>query len=84
MTITYKIKDYKTDPDDALKTMVGFIVTDEKGRQFLIDKKVTTGSNTKEQIITAAHTASQTEVNDWIAYEENIGKTWNPDTNTLE
>jgi len=84
MALTYKIKNYETDVDDASKTMVGFTVTnDSLGGTFLIDKKVTTGSKTRDQIVAAAHAAAQTEVLAWVAFESNLGLTFDPDTGTV-
>jgi|TARA_B110000196_G_C20843269_1_gene519283 hypothetical protein len=83
MALTYKIKNYETDVDDASKTLVGFKVTNEAGGLFLIDKKITTGSNTKNQIVAAAHAAAQTEIQAWVDYEATVGLTFDPDSGTL-
>ena len=64
--------------------MVGFTVTnDSPAGAFLIDKKITTGSNTRDQIVAAAHAAAQTEVLAWVAFEANLGLTFDPDTGTV-
>jgi len=84
MALTYKIKNYETAADDASKTLVGFTVTnDSPAGAFLIDKKITTGSNTRDQIVAAAHAAAQTEVLAWVAFEANLGLTFDPDTGTV-
>ncbi len=84
MALTYTIKDYRTDVEDNTKTLVGFSITDDNAGLFIIDKAVTTGSNTKEQIISAAQLAAQPEIDEWLSVEENVGKVWNPDTQILE
>ena len=84
MALTYKRKNYETAADDASKTLVGFTVTnDSPAGAFLIDKKITTGSNTRDQIVAAAHAAAQTEVQAWVAFEANLGLTFDPDTGTV-
>ena len=83
MALTYKIKNYETDVDDASKTLVGFNVTNEAGGLFLIDKKITTGSKTRDQIVAAAHAAAQTEIQAWVDYEATVGLTFDPDSGTL-
>jgi len=83
MALTYVIKNYETDASDSSKTMVGFKVTNEAGGLILIDKRITTGSNTKNQIVAAAHAAAQTEIQAWVDYEANIGLTFDPDSGTL-
>ena len=54
MSLTYKIDKFQTDPDDATKTLVGLAVSDASGNLFIIDKRVTTGSNSDEQLVAAA------------------------------
>ena len=83
MAIIYKIKSFQTDPEDATKTLVGFTITNDKENILFIDKSVTTGSNTDAQLITAAQTAAQSEINAWTEEKEIVGKTWNPDTSEL-
>ena len=85
MALTYTIKTFEADDNDASKTRVGFTVIDDTDDSvFVIDKLITTGSKTDNAITQEAHTAAQTEVNEWVASRANIGKTWNPDTNTME
>ena len=73
-----------SDPDDASKTFVTLIVTDDAANTFVISKSVTTGSNTDAQIIKAAQTAAQTEIDNHFAKFATVGKTWNPDTESIE
>tara|TARA_Y100001937_G_C7055804_1_gene301330 strand:- start:167 stop:421 length:255 start_codon:yes stop_codon:yes gene_type:complete len=84
MSLTYKIDKFQKDPDDATKTLVGFRITDEAGNVFIIDKRITTGSNSDEQLVTAAQAAGQAEIDEWAASFANVGKTWNPETNSFE
>ena len=66
------------------KTFVTLLVTDDAKHNFAISKSVTTGSNTDAQIIKAAQAAAQTEIDNHFAQVANIGKTWNPDTESIE
>ena len=67
MALKYNINMFETDPDDASKTFVTLIVTDDAANTFVISKSVTTGSNTDAQIIKAAQTAAQTEIDNHFA-----------------
>lgn len=84
MALKYEINMFQTDPDDASKTFVTLLVTTESGKSFAISKSVTTGSNTDAQIVKAAQTAAQSEIDTWVSQVANIGKTWNPDTESIE
>mgnify|MGYP003142986688 CR=1 FL=1 len=84
MSLTYTIDKFETDPDDATKTLIGFRITDANGDIFIIDKRVTTGSNSDEQLVTAAQSAAQSEIDAWVSSNANVGKTWNPDTKSFE
>lgn len=84
MALKYNINMFETDPDDATKTFVTLLVTDDDGHAFGISKSVTTGSNTDAQIIKAAQTAAQTEIDNHFAKVANVGKSWNPDTESIE
>jgi|TARA_A100000172_G_C3013110_1_gene100519 C4-type Zn-finger protein len=84
MALKYNINMFETDPDDASKTFVTLIVTDDAANTFVISKSVTTGSNTDAQIIKAAQTAAQTEIDNHFAKFATVGKTWNPDTESIE
>jgi hypothetical protein len=63
MALKYEINMFETDPNDASKTFVTLLVTDDNKHAYAISKSVTTGSNTDAQ---------------------NVGKTWNPDTESIE
>lgn len=85
MPLQFKIKDYRIDPEDETKTYVGFqIVDNEDGSVFIIDKKVTTGSKTQNEILTEAKQMSQAEIDEWQGGIKDIGKTWDPETGLLE
>ena len=84
MALTYQIDKYEVDSEDDTKTKVGFKVTNDSGNILIIDKSVTTGSNTAEQIVTAAQADAQDEINAWDTATAKVGKTWNPETNEFE
>ena len=84
MSLKYEINMFETDPNDASKTFVTLVVTTEAKKSFAISKSVTTGSNTDAQIVEAVQTAAQSEIDIWVAQTANIGKIWNPDTNSIE
>ena len=82
MTLKYVIKDFR---DEGDKKYVGFLVTDEKGSQFAIDKKVSLSEGkTDEQYVKDAVALAKSEIDGWVASFAQIGKTWNPDTEALE
>jgi hypothetical protein len=84
MALKYEINMFETDPNDASKTHVTLLVTDDNKHAYAISKSVTTGSNTDAQIIKAAQAAAQTEIDNHFAQVANVGKTWNPDTESIE
>ena len=84
MALKYEINMFETDSRDASKTFVTLVVTDDAAHSFVISKSVTTGSNTDAQIIKAAQTAAQTEIDNHFAKVANVGKSWNPDTESIE
>ena len=84
MALKYEINMFETDSSDASKTFVTLVVTDDAAHSFVISKSVTTGSNTDAQIIKAAQTAAQTEIDNHFAKVANVGKSWNPDTESIE
>jgi len=84
MALTYQIDKYEVDSEDDTKTKVGFKVTNDNGKILIIDKSVTTGSNTAEQIVTAAQADAQDEINAWDTATAKVDKTWNPETNEFE
>ncbi len=86
MALKYTLKTFEkeTEPKEgggrqivAGKTRVGFVVEDENGNRFLIDKVLTTGSKSQEDLTTEAHGLCQTEVTEWTESVKNIGKEWN-------
>tara|TARA_R100000655_G_scaffold108842_1_gene161727 strand:+ start:508 stop:762 length:255 start_codon:yes stop_codon:yes gene_type:complete len=84
MALKYEINMFETDPNDASKTFVTLVVTTEDEKSFAISKSITTGSNTDAQIIKAAQTEAQSEIDTWVSQVSNIGKTWNPETEKIE
>ena len=84
MALKYEINMFETDPDDASKTFVTLVVTTEAGKSFAISKSVTTGSSTDTQIVKAAQAAAQSEIDTWASNNANVGKVWNPDTESIE
>ena len=84
MSLTYKIKTYETDTEDSSKTRVGFYVTDAQDNKLAIDRLVTTGSKSKEEIITEASNLAKDSIDKWASEFEVVGKIWNPDTNSFE
>ena len=84
MSLTYAIDKFEIDGEDATKTLIGFRITDANGDIFIIDKRVTTGSNSDEQLVTAAQSAAQSEIDAWVASRANVGKIWNPNTNSFQ
>ena len=84
MSLTYTIDKFEIDGEDATKTLIGFRITDANGDIFIIDKKVTTGSNSDEQLVTAAQSAAQSEIDAWVASRANVGKIWNPTDKKFE
>ena len=81
MALKYEIHKMHTDDDDSSKTKVGFKVTSDSGSVLIIDKVITTGSKTAEQIVTEAQTASKSEIDAWVATQSNIGRVWDADNN---
>jgi len=84
MSLTYTIKNYETDTEDSSKTRVGFYVTDSQGNKLAIDRLVTTGSKSKQAIVTEASNAAKDTIDTWSSQFEVVGKVWNPDTNSFE
>jgi len=84
MSLTYTIKNYETDTEDSSKTRVGFYVTDSQGNKLAIDRLVTTGSKSKQAIVTEASNAAKDTIDTWSSQFEVVGKVWNPDTDSFE
>mgnify|MGYP001336287192 FL=1 len=84
MSLTYVIKSYETDFEDSSKTRVGFFVTDAQGNKLAVDKVVTTGSKSKNDIISEAFDLAKDTIDSWASQFEVVGKNFNPDTKEVE
>ena len=84
MSLTYVIKSYETDFEDSSKTRVGFFVTDAQGNKLAVDKLVTTGSKSKNDIVSEAFDLAKDTIDDWASQFELVGKNFNPDTKEVE
>ena len=84
MSLTYVIKSYETDFEDSSKTRVGFFVTDAQGNKLAVDKLVTTGSKSKNNIVSEAFDLAKDTIDDWASQFEVVGKNFNPDTKEVE
>ena len=85
MALTYKIVKFETDENDSTKTMVGFDITDsDTGRILAVDGSTTTEGKTDSQICTAAQASIQSTIDTWASGIVNLGKTWNPDSSSIE
>jgi len=80
----YEVFKFETDTDDAEKTKIGIKVTDDNGKEFYVDKSITTGSKSDSALMEEAHTAIESDVAEWQASQLNIGKIWNEDTKSWE
>ena len=84
MALTIKIDKFYNDTEDDTKKMVGLDVRDDKGRTFIIDKKVTIADGkSDESYVKDAYDASLTEINEWQAQFSVKGKTFDPSDNSL-
>ena len=84
MSLTYVIKSYETDFEDSSKTRVGFFVTDAQGNKLAVDKVVTTGSKSKNNIVSEAFDLAKDTIDDWASQFELVGKNFNPNTKEVE
>ena len=84
MSLTYVIKSYETDFEDSSKTRVGFFITDAQGNKLAVDKVVTTGSKSKNDIVSEAFDLAKDTIDDWASQFELVGKNFNPDTKEVE
>lgn len=75
----YIIQKFK---DEGDKKLVGFLVKDDNGNNFVIDKRVDK-TGTDEEMIAAAQAASQQEIIEWQEQFAVIGMVWDAETNTL-
>ena len=85
MALIYNIDKFEVDGTDKL---VGFRV-DHNSNILIIDKKVAiVEGKTDESYTSDALALAQAEIDAWVididASTKNVGKVWNPDTNTLE
>lgn len=82
MALKYVVKTFET---DGLNKRVGFMVTADNGEALAIDKEVEIADGkTAEQYVQEALAAAQSEIDAWSGDADNIGKVWNPDTNSFE
>ena len=84
MSLTYVIKSYETDFEDSSKTRVGFFITDAQGNKLAVDKVVTTGSKSKNDIVSEAFDLAKDTIDGWASQFELVGKNFNPDTKEVE
>ena len=78
----YKIKDFRNEGGNKY---IGFKVTDDKGRLFMIDKQIALSEGkTDEQYTQEALALCQAEIDEWQLSFVNIGRIWNPNTNSFE
>ena len=78
----YKIKNFHNEDG---KKYVGFIVKDDSGAEFVIDKKVDlVDGKADEKYVEEAMALCKAEVDEWVASRAVVGKNWNPDTNKFE
>ena len=80
------IEKFITEGTDKL---VGLKYVSNNGAVLLADKKVALADGkTDEEYIADAFAMAQSEVDEWVAMEaeqaKNVGKKWNPATNSLE
>ena len=86
MALTYKIKDFRAGdaPNHETHTRIGFEITDETNNLFIIEKEVTKAGKTDEQMTQEALALCTTEIDEWQATFVNVGRRWNPDTDSFE
>ena len=78
----YKIKNFHNEDG---KKYVGFIVKDDSGAEFVIDKKVDlVDGKADEKYVEEAMALCKAEVDEWVASRAVVGKNWNPDTKKFE
>ena len=81
MTLKYEIKTFETDGSNK---RVGFTVTNSQGQIMAIDKEVAIADGkTSEQYVQDALSAAQAEIDAWNTDADNIGKQWDPSTNSF-
>ena len=81
MALNYVIKTFETDGSNK---RVGFMVTTDNGQSLAIDKEIAIADGkTAEQYVQEALAAAQSEIDAWSGDADNIGKVWNPDSNSF-
>ena len=83
MSLNVKVKNYDVDPSDDTKIIVGFIIEDEAGASFLIDKSVVKGSKSQDAIVSEAYDLATAEIDEWVNTSSVIGKTFDPSNGSL-
>ncbi len=84
MSLIYQIKNYEIDNEDSSKTKVGFYVSDKQGNKLAVDRSVTTGNKSKEEIVKEASELAKDSIDKWQSEYEVVGKVWDPNTNSIK
>ena len=72
----------KTFQDEDDQKRIGFKVVNSNGKTLFIDKLVTK-TGTDEEMIAAAQTAAQPDIDEWEALHSVIGREWDADAGTF-
>jgi len=81
MALEYNVKTFLTEGTDK---RVGFMVKSSNGSLFAVDRLVPIqAGKTPEQYAQEALALAQTEIDEWAADAENVGKTFDPATGTF-
>ena len=81
MTLEYEVKTFETDGSNK---RVGFNVTNSRGLVLAIDKEVAIADGkTNEQYVQEALSAAQAEIDAWNTDADNVGRKWDPSTNSF-
>ena len=86
MAITYTIDKFEdVTVDRVAKKLVGLRLKDSEERTFIIDKWITiVAGKGDNEYVTEAQAEGQVEIDAWVTSFVNVGKTWNPDTSSME
>ena len=87
MSVSYKIDKFsEIDDSGTAKMLIGFQCKNSVDDSVLIiDKKVNVVADKTDNAYTQeALAAAQAEIDAWVLDGANVGKTWNPDSNSLE
>lgn len=77
----YQIKNFENEDNNKF---VGFVITDDNGAVFVIDKRVPLADGkTNEQYISEALAMCQDEITEWQASFAVVGRKWNPETSSF-